>query len=276
MILVKLRLKRKSVLIDLKNEDKGYEKAAKFYDVFDTKKNIDYFLKFARDCKRVLDIGAGTGRIAIPLAKKGLTICCIEPSAAMREEFQKKMNNYPELENKITIIPADAKSFSLNEKFEGAFLSGTFDHILTNKERKSVLTNIYQHLTKNGQITFDIFIGEMKSSPISLIDKIKKDNREYHRFIGREKLSDGTINVKLIYKVYENEELIETVIQHSIAKEVTREEVHQILHKTGFQIIQEFGSFTMNPYSPEDEILIVLAQKRGNERKKYPWKKGQA
>jgi ubiquinone/menaquinone biosynthesis C-methylase UbiE len=252
------------VLIDLTNEDKGYEKAAKFYDIFDTKNNIDYFFNFAKDCEKVLDIGAGTGRIAIPLAKKGLTICCIEPSAAMREEFQKKMNNYTELDNKITIIPADAKSFSLNEKFEGAFLSGTFDHLLTIKERNSVLRNIYRHLTKNGKLTFDIFIGEMKSSPISLIDKIKIDNREYQRFIGREKLSDGTIKVKLIYKVYENEELIESVIQYSIAKEITREEVHEILHNTGFEIIQEYGSFAKNPYSPEDDILIVSAQKKEN------------
>ncbi|GAH96544.1 unnamed protein product, partial [marine sediment metagenome] len=28
----------------------------------------------------ILDIGAGTGRIAIPLAEKGIKVFCIEPS----------------------------------------------------------------------------------------------------------------------------------------------------------------------------------------------------
>ncbi|MFX1249071.1 MAG: class I SAM-dependent methyltransferase, partial [Promethearchaeota archaeon] len=65
-------------------EDKGYEKAAHLYDLFDTKKNIDFFYQYGKEAGKILDIGAGTGRIAIPLALKGIKVVCIEPSPAMR------------------------------------------------------------------------------------------------------------------------------------------------------------------------------------------------
>ena len=61
----------------------GYEKAAHLYDLFDKKENIEFFYQYAKDAGEILDIGAGTGRIAIPLAERGIKVYCVEPSPAM-------------------------------------------------------------------------------------------------------------------------------------------------------------------------------------------------
>ncbi|UCE12404.1 MAG: class I SAM-dependent methyltransferase, partial [Candidatus Heimdallarchaeota archaeon] len=84
--------------------DKGYEKAAHLYDLFDTKENISFFHHFGKEAGVILDIGAGTGRIAIPLANRGVKVVCIEPSPAMRNEFLKKLENQSHLSDLITFI----------------------------------------------------------------------------------------------------------------------------------------------------------------------------
>ena len=108
----------------------GYEKAAHLYDLFDCKENIEFFYHYARQVSEILDIGAGTGRVAIPLAERGVNVFCVEPSPAMRHEFKKKLALRPELKKRITLVAADASSFRFERKFPAAFLSGCFDHFL--------------------------------------------------------------------------------------------------------------------------------------------------
>ena len=62
----------------------GYERSAHLYDLFDTKPNVAFFACYAREAGDVLDIGAGTGRIAIPVAEQGVKVYAVEPSPAMR------------------------------------------------------------------------------------------------------------------------------------------------------------------------------------------------
>ena len=55
------------------------------------------------DGSRILDIGAGPGTYAIPLAKKGCTVTVVEPSPVMRELLAARMNE--EKITTITVIP---------------------------------------------------------------------------------------------------------------------------------------------------------------------------
>jgi len=43
----------------------GYEQCAYLYDLFDRKENIEFFYHYAAQAKEILDVGAGTGRIAL-------------------------------------------------------------------------------------------------------------------------------------------------------------------------------------------------------------------
>ena len=54
--------------------------------------------------KVLLDIGAGTGRLAIPLARRGVELACVEPSAAMCRKFLRKLAAAPDAAGRITLI----------------------------------------------------------------------------------------------------------------------------------------------------------------------------
>ena len=102
-------------------EHSGYERSAHLYDLFDTKPNIAFFGRYAQEAGEALDIGAGTGRIAIPLARWGVKVCAVEPSPAMRSEFEHKLREAYSLQERITLVAGNAQSFVLERAFPVAF-----------------------------------------------------------------------------------------------------------------------------------------------------------
>ncbi|MFX0122100.1 MAG: class I SAM-dependent methyltransferase [Candidatus Hodarchaeota archaeon] len=240
--------------------DKGYEQAAHLYDIFDTKDNIDFFYKYGKKTGVILDIGAGTGRIAIPLAERGVEVVCIEPSPAMRNEFLKKLRNRPELSDKITLIDGEVQTFKMTDMFPAAFLSGSFDHIPTSDKIVS-FENINRHLKLGGKLIFDIYIGGMKDSPLLLTDSVKKGDYEYKRFIGTKILPDNIIDVLLVYETYKQGKLIQKIEQRSSAFITTRTEVHLLLKETGFLIQKEYSDYYFSPFKEGDSLLVIEATK---------------
>lgn len=240
----------------------GYEKAAHLYDIFDTKENIEFFYHYASESGEILDIGAGTGRIAIPLAERGAKVVCIEPSPAMRTQFEKKLSAHPDISKNIELVPGDAMSFNLNRTFPAAFLSGTFDHFLDDGERLTSLKNIGKHLRPNGKLIFDIFLGLMRDSPLSPAGKVTKGDTEYCRFVGNRILPDEKMEVLLVFEIYKAGKLVKRIEERSVAGVIHREKLHLLLKKTGFEIKNEFGNYDFSKFKEGDSLLIIEAIKK--------------
>jgi SAM-dependent methyltransferase len=237
----------------------GYERSAHLYDLFDDKENVDFFGHYAARAGEILDVGAGTGRIAIPLTERGIHLVCVEPSPAMRDQFRKKVDRRPDLRDRITLVPGDAASFRLERTFRAAFLSGTFDHFLDRAERLASLQNIARHLEPGGTLVFDVFLGLMDNCPLTPAGRVQRADREYRRLVGRRALPGGQVQVRLVFEVYENGELAEQIEEHSVAGIVDREQVHDLLSQACFSVRREFSSYDFTPYRAGDDLLIVDA-----------------
>lgn len=239
--------------------DRGYDKAAHLYDLFDTKDNIPFFLHYAIEAGEILDIGAGTGRIAIPLAERGVRIFCVEPSLAMRREFLKKLETRSDLAANITLVAADARSFDLGRAFPAVFLSGTFDHFLDAEERLSSVLNIARHLQPNGKLVFDVFLGLMKDTPLSPAGRVEQGDREYRRFVGGSLLPNRTRETILVFETYEAGALLERIEERSLVGIVDRQDVHYLLREAGFEVTREFSNYDSTPFQEGDSLLIIEA-----------------
>lgn len=240
----------------------GYEKAAHLYDLFDTKNNIEFFYHYAKAERFILDIGAGTGRIAIPLAEKGVEVTCIEPASAMRDQLVIKLKKRPTLSERIVLVAADASSFRLETKFPAAFSSGSFDHFLDDDERVSALTNINNHLKNGGKLVFDVFIGLMRDSSLSPAGSVEKGEYRYERFISSKVLPDNKIKVGLVFKTYKNDEIIEEIEEESFAGVTSRQKIHEFLGENGFEISNEYSNYDFTPFKDKDSLLIIEAVKK--------------
>lgn len=60
--------------------------------------------------RRVLDLGAGTGKLTRSLVERGLDVVAVEPSDGMRAEFARVLPGVPVLAGSGEVIPLDAGS----------------------------------------------------------------------------------------------------------------------------------------------------------------------
>jgi SAM-dependent methyltransferase len=245
-----------------RDADRSYGKSARFYDLFDRKENVELFSHYAVPTGEVLDIGAGTGRIAIPLAERGVRLVCVEPSQAMRREFECKLAGRPDLAGQIRLVAGDARSFRVDGVFGCALLSGTFDHFLDAEERLESLLNINSHLTNGGILVFDLFLGLMRDAPLSPAGKVNVGEREIRRFAGAKVLPGGKQEVILVYEVCRGGEVVDRIEERGLVGVTSRESVEQLLGQTGFEIRHEWGDYRFKPYRDGDPLLIVEAVKR--------------
>ena len=239
----------------------GYENTAHLYDLFDCKENIEFFYHYARQAGEILDIGAGTGRVAIRLAERGVNVFCVEPSPAMRHEFEKKLTEHPELNERITLVAADASSFHFKRKFPAAFLSGSFDHFLNDEQRLASLTNIADHLEPGGKLIFDVFLGLLEERPCSPGGTVKVNGLEYHRYISNKHLANNTQETHLVFETYQDGKLLERVEEDSVVGIICWENILRLLGKAGLRVNRAFSNYDFTPYQEESPLLIIEARK---------------
>ena len=101
---------------------------------------------------RILELGSGTGRIVIPLAKAGFRVTGIEYEPDMIALMEKK--DYPR--DRLTVIRGDARNFSLGEKFDAILLSCNFlNHFTDAADTVSILKCCKAHLAPDGVVIID-------------------------------------------------------------------------------------------------------------------------
>jgi len=69
-----------------------YRLAAKFYDLFGSKNDLEFYRELAlQSGSKALELGVGTARVAIWLAKAGITVVGIDNSVYMLEVAKEKI-----------------------------------------------------------------------------------------------------------------------------------------------------------------------------------------
>lgn len=145
-------------------KDKIYHNEfAPLYDYFQSgiKGDVDFYLNYFRNYKgKILEIGAGTGRITIPLLKSGLDIIALDIAPKMLEILKKKVKK----ENiSVKTICADMRGFKLKDKFDAIIITfRTFQHMYTVKDQIRALINVKKHLKPNGILIFDVYNPSLK------------------------------------------------------------------------------------------------------------------
>lgn len=133
---------------------------AKLYDRiwgrYDYDSGVEFLDALFRDfgCKKIIDIGCGTGGHSLRLSMKGYCVTGLDLSPAMLEVARKK-----DKDSKVRFIQGDMKRLSklaFGKKFDAAICLGqTFSHLLTNKDVEMFLDGLRVILKKKGLFVFN-------------------------------------------------------------------------------------------------------------------------
>ncbi|WP_027883202.1 class I SAM-dependent methyltransferase [Meiothermus rufus] len=116
--------------------------------------DLEFYTRLAQDYGGpVLELGAGTGRVARALARLGLEVWALEPAEEMR-----KLGARHTRDLKVKWLPGDMRRLELGRQFP--LIIAPFNalmHLYTLEEQDQALQGIAAHLEKGGRFAFDLY-----------------------------------------------------------------------------------------------------------------------
>ncbi len=139
--------------IEETTEDRLYHDPdlVQFYDIEnDGGPDFDFCVRLAEGAQTVLDLGCGTGQLAVALSP-GRAVVGVDPAGPMLEVARNKPGG-----DNVEWVEADARDVRLDRSFDLILLTGhAFQVFLTPADRKAVLETIARHLAPQGRFIFD-------------------------------------------------------------------------------------------------------------------------
>ena len=139
-----------------------FRNSAWLYDV-DNRDNlhddIPFYLEYAKQQKgEILELGCGTGRVALVLAAEGFRVTGLDLSEQMLGVFREKLASRPELTDRITLIHGNMAEFSLDRKFAMIIAPfRAFQALTDDGDIEKSLACIHKHLTDDGIFIVNVF-----------------------------------------------------------------------------------------------------------------------
>jgi SAM-dependent methyltransferase len=122
----------------------------------ETRDSVKTLAELARGGK-VLELAIGTGRVALPLAAQGLSVCGIEASEAMVAQLRKKPGG-----NSIPVTIGDMSETRVNDTFDLIYLVfNTIFNLTTQEAQVRCFQNVARHLNPDGIFVVETVVPDL-------------------------------------------------------------------------------------------------------------------
>ena len=232
--------------------------------------DLPMYENFARRCELpVLEIGVGTGRVALQLARAGFVVWGIDSSPAMLERARSKADD--SLASRLHLVQADMRDFDLSQQFDLALCpAGGFQHLLTTDDQVSCLASVRRHLAPGG-----LFVADLRS--LTAIDWAASRTPATLEWSRTDPATsdtvtklvsvrlDGACQVLRQTHVYDRMTPTGTLVERRITefdlRLVGRYEMEHLLERPGLELVQLYGDYDLGPYAADSENMLVVARR---------------
>lgn len=260
------------------NYNTGYEHTAEFYDDFKPyheREDVEFFVEMAvQSGGPVLELGCGTGRILIPIAKEGVEIVGIDTSPGMLAVCGEKLSGESEgVQSGVRLLDMDMRSIEFVESFSlitAPFRS--FQHLLTVEDQMRTLNGVREHLRDDGKFILDIFNPDIKyivkeeMGEEVLNAEFERDDgvkvRRYHKPVENDLLGQVK-TVQFIYRITYPDGGEDELVDEFYLRYIYRYEAEHLLVRCGFEIEELYCDYQRTLYGEEYPGELVFVVRRG-------------
>ena len=252
------------------------EDIGELYDhvgIYLARRDVDFYVGVAREVGgRVLELGCGTGRVLIPIARAGLPITGVDRSPAMLRRCRETITREPrEVRERVTLIEGDMRSFEAPGRFDLAIAPFRgVQHLLHVEDQERWLRQVRLHLRPGGRLVFDVFnpdparlarpqVEESEDTPWTPLD----GNRTFRRAarvvaIDREA---QVSSVELCWYVRGADGNEQRRVQAFPMRWFERDEIAALVERSGFIVREILGTLDRAPYAPGAPEIVVVADR---------------
>lgn len=211
---------------------------------------------------RILDVGCGTGRHTIELAKRGYNVAGIDLSESQLARARQKAERQ---QVKIDLQQQDARSLSFNAEFDVAIMlcEGGFPLMETDEMNFEILKNVARSLKPGGKFIFTTLNGlfPLYHSVEQFCASASREGNATYRSNTFDLMTFRDHNITEIEDDHGNKKTLECNERYYVPSEIT-----WMLKTLGFASIHiggaKLGAYSRNDaLTTEDFEMLVIAQK---------------
>ena len=258
----------------------GWDTYAPFYDWENAqtlgRRDVPFWQRVAsRTDGPVLELGCGTGRVSIPLAKAGLEIVGVDRSAPMLERARKRIRRggpkrigrvRPEGSPRVRFVRADIRALPFGDGSFPAVIApyGILQSLIRPRDLTATLASVARVVAPGGTFGIDLvpdvpkwreysnrvqLRGRAGRAHLTLVETVRQDpERRLTTFKQTflERLGDRT-----------EEHQFELTFRTLSVAEMSRQ-----LERAGFEVEAVLGDYRGRPWDDRADVWIIMARRR--------------
>ncbi len=254
----------------------NYDQIARFYDLIHAQLtgDIELVLSLASGgSSNILELGCGTGRITIPLARAGHRIDGIDQSKEMLDLARQKLDGEPEeVRSSVFLTEGDMIDFHFEQQFDLVSISLNTLHEHPRNQVRQIFQQIQKHLAPDGFLFLDLsnpftYFSHQEGDNVWFEDKSFQDpstgNLLHQRSSVSIDISDQRVRILRTLKSYEDDMIPEGAYTHETTYYlIYPHEVEMLLNEAGMQIAELYGGYEREPFGEDSRRLVVIAHLR--------------
>ncbi|MCP2341114.1 class I SAM-dependent methyltransferase [Actinomadura rupiterrae] len=232
-----------------------------YYDLFRANENalpsVSFFADLTPPDADALEIGPGTGRLAVAVAARARSLTCLERSPTMRAVLISKLAQRPDLRPKVTVLDGAAPAFALGRTFDYVYLGGVLEHVPPG-DRPELFAAIAAHLKPGGLCAMDMVLRMPSPDQAErVMDEQDLGDCRYILSASAERLGPDLSKLRQTYRTYLRGELIATESVERLHNMHRPEPVLKDLAAAGLHPAEGDGLAQATPL-PDDPGAVVV------------------
>lgn len=247
-----------------------YENTADYYDFGNPRPNVAVDVKFYKELipehASVLEIGCGTGRVSIELAKCGRSVLGVDLSLPMLNVLQSKC---AASDATLEVEQCDMRELDLGRTFDWIiFPFRVFQAMTTDEDRRRCLNAMMRHMNPESRAVLCLFnphpavlSGWGKKGLIDFDVEIE-DGLSLRRISNQlnHNAEKQTIAVEYVIEKYQGETVVERYTDMIELGYLYPQQMRELLREVGLDIFHEYAGYEKQSFEPDvyrEQVYIV-------------------
>jgi SAM-dependent methyltransferase len=225
----------------------------------------------------VLELGCGTGRVLLPLARAGFAITGLDLSAQMLERCRAKLQSEPpEVRDRVRLLATDMTSFDLGHRFVAIICPfAGFQQLRTAEQQLACLDRCRSHLLPHGRLVLDLPNPDPAPAEYARDEPAEGEEtaelvewtegrriRWWMTVIGYDRLQQCN-ECEVTYEIIEADGLTRRMSETLFLRYTFRYELEHLLVRAGFRVVALYGNHDRSPFADGSPAMIVVAEPLG-------------
>jgi SAM-dependent methyltransferase len=222
----------------------------------------------------VLELGCGTGRVLLPLARAGIEITGLDLSPRMLERCSDRLQSEPAaVRERVCLVAADMTAFDIGRRFAAIICPfAGFQQLTSVEQQLACLDRCRRHLRPHGRLVLDL--PNPDPAPSAYVQDARGDGEASAELVewtdGRrirwwmtvtgydrqQQCNECEVTYEIIAADGASRRLTETLV----LRYVFRFELEHLLFRAGFGVVALYGDYDLSPFADESPALIVVAE----------------